>query len=101
MIDKIKACIKKMMCGDAGRIECSVAYSGVMSRRIHALAVLVIVTCGLFSLGAQTSCSSSSVAAKRVGEPCTRTSECQVDLVCASGVCRAQSDASTDAGADD
>jgi len=72
-----------------------------MSRRVHALAVLVIATCGLFSLGAQSSCSGAGTAAKRAGEPCTRTSECEIDLVCASGVCRAPTDASVDAGADD
>jgi hypothetical protein len=39
---------------------------------------------------------------KGAGEPCTRTSECEDDLVCASGVCREVSDAGEgDAGASD
>ena len=71
-----------------------------MSRRIHALAVVVIATCGLFSLGAQSSCTGGSASLKRAGEPCTRTSECQNDLVCSSGVCRTPSDASLDGGPD-
>jgi hypothetical protein len=68
-----------------------------MSRRIHLLAVLVIATCGLMSLGAQSSCSGDVVAPKHAGEPCTRTSECESALVCTSGVCRAINDASADA----
>jgi hypothetical protein len=72
-----------------------------MSRRLHALAVIVIAVSALMSLGAQSSCTGSSIALKRAGEPCTRTTECERDLTCSSGVCRAASDASTDAGSSD
>ncbi|GAB4216907.1 MAG: hypothetical protein OHK0013_43930 [Sandaracinaceae bacterium] len=38
---------------------------------------------------------------KGEGEPCVRTSECEDDLVCASGVCREAGDAGAgDAGLD-
>jgi hypothetical protein len=71
-----------------------------MSRRLHALAVIVIAISALFSLGAQSSCSGEVATRKHAGEPCTRTSECDTELVCGSGVCRMPSDASLDAGAD-
>jgi hypothetical protein len=70
-----------------------------MSRRIHLLAVLAIATCGLLSLGAQSSCT-GTVARKVAGEPCTRTSECETELTCTSGVCRELADASRDAALD-
>lgn len=70
-----------------------------MSRRVHAAAVLLIAACGLVSLGAQSSCTGVA-ARKRAGEPCTRTSECESDLVCTSGVCRGPSDGSVDAATD-
>lgn len=71
-----------------------------VSRRIHFAAVLVIAVCGVVSLGAQSSCTGVAVP-KRAGEPCTRTSECQTGLVCASGVCRSTTDAAVDAGETD
>jgi hypothetical protein len=71
-----------------------------MSRRLHYGAVLFIAASALCSLGAQSSCTGASIARKAAGEPCTRTNECQVDLVCASGVCREPVDASADAATD-
>lgn len=71
-----------------------------MSRRLHAVAVLVVATCALLSLGAQSSCSGQVALPKHAGEPCTRTSECESALVCGGGVCRAAGDASTDGGSD-
>jgi hypothetical protein len=77
-----------------------VPYSPAMSRRLHALAVLVIAISALLSLGAQSSCSGDVAAPKRAGEPCTRTSECESGLVCGGGVCRLAGDASVDAATD-
>ena len=71
-----------------------------MSRRLHALAVLAIAGCALFSLGAQSSCSGNVAVPKHAGEPCTRTSECASALVCGGGVCRTVGDASTDGSTD-
>jgi hypothetical protein len=71
-----------------------------MSRRLHAVAVLVIAVCGLLSLGAQSSCGGEVAAPKHEGEPCTRTSECESALICGGGVCRVPGDASTDASTD-
>jgi hypothetical protein len=71
-----------------------------MSRRLHAVAVSVIVVGGLLSLGMQSSCGGEVATPKHAGEPCTRTSECESTLVCGGGVCRLPGDASTDASAD-
>jgi hypothetical protein len=38
---------------------------------------------------------------RTLGEPCTRTSECVVGLVCSSGVCRDRADGGLDGGARD
>jgi hypothetical protein len=65
-----------------------------MSRRVHLMLVMVIAALGVVSLGAQSSCS-GSMPLKHAGEPCTRTSECETNLICDGGVCRAASDAST------
>lgn len=43
----------------------------------------------------------SDIGEKTVGEPCTRSSECDGPLVCVGGMCTAQSDAARDAGPED
>ncbi len=37
---------------------------------------------------------------KQVDEPCTRTSQCEVGLVCQAGVCQPAPDAGVDGGPD-
>lgn len=83
-----------------GKIPSPRAILSSMSRRLHAVLVLVIAVCGLLSLGAQSSCSGEVVTPKHAGEPCTRTSECERTLVCSGGVCRVPADASTDGSVD-
>ncbi len=82
-----------------GRIAVSVPYFTTMSRDAHVAVVVFVAAMGLLSLGAQSSCTGVA-APKRAGEPCTRSSECESGLSCASGVCRETTDASTDAGTD-
>ncbi|MGD8317535.1 MAG: hypothetical protein PVH76_07295, partial [Myxococcales bacterium] len=40
------------------------------------------------------------ITAKELGEPCTRTSQCETGLVCLAGACRPQLDAGADAAVD-
>ena len=82
-----------------GRKGGLVPYFFRMSRDVHVAVVVFVAAMGLLSLGAQSSCSGVA-APKRAGEPCTRTSECQSGLACASGVCRETTDASSDGGTD-
>ncbi len=35
---------------------------------------------------------------KQLGEPCTRTSQCELGLACLAGVCQLEPDAGVDAG---
>jgi len=82
-----------------GRILGLVPYFFPMSRGVHVAVVVFVSAMGLLSLGAQSSCGGVA-APKRAGEPCTRTSECESGLSCASGVCRETTDASADAATD-
>jgi hypothetical protein len=62
--------------------------------------LVAFLACAVLSSGSN-GCRLTSEG-KGEGEPCTRTSECEDDLVCASGVCREASDAgSADAGSAD
>ena len=59
-----------------------------MSRRDHALLGVCIGVCAMLSAGARGGCGGDPSTPKGPGEPCTRSSECDVALVCSGGVCR-------------
>ncbi|MFZ1864797.1 MAG: hypothetical protein WAU39_11285 [Polyangiales bacterium] len=40
------------------------------------------------------------ITAKELGEPCTRTSQCEPGLICLAGSCRLEEDGGLDAGPD-
>lgn len=41
-----------------------------------------------------------NITAKQLGEPCTRTSQCEPGLICQAGVCRLDPDAGTEGSVD-
>ena len=60
-----------------------------MSRRLLLLSLCLLwLGCG------------RNITPKNIDEPCTRTSQCTVGLVCLSGVCLPLPDAGVDGGAD-
>jgi hypothetical protein len=77
---------------------------------MHALrAACVFLGCALLGIAVPFSMGNTGCATERTlkgpGEPCTRTAECEADLMCAFGVCSAGPDVDAavpdDAGAGD
>lgn len=50
--------------------------------------VLLLLGCG------------QNITPKQVGQPCTRTEQCEDGLICLAGVCQPMDDAGVDGGAD-